>query len=462
MNKNYPKATLCSKYTLYNIQKPILLAWFLTIACLSFTNSTVSARSGQQPIRQWSVTDSVRPLNIGDTIPESLWHMPLQVVNHPEGKDTITLNDYRGKLIILDFWATWCTACIVNFPKMETLQKQFAKELHIWAVTYEPKAKIRSFFSSRVQSPEYQIPSIVNDNILKKAFPHRGIPHCVWIDGRGTVSAITSSEDLNISSIRDAISSNYADLPVKHDIDARRPLFLSEYYPENSDLLYFSVLSKGTFSGLPTGNNIRKTDSIITGRAVTNSDLLSIYEVAMWPLFKELNDYYTRSKLILEVADTSRVMLQYNSVINRADLYNFDIIVPLQKTDSLYHFMLDHLNRFTSFTGGIERRKIKCMILTTTGKKISVRSRGSTPLNTLYEGKPARLINYPISGLLTALNDILSLQMPLVDETGITGKVDIELSGDFTKEIVNKELSSQGLTLKEAFRELNVFVLKDK
>ncbi|WP_257667471.1 hypothetical protein [Parapedobacter tibetensis] len=50
--------------------------------------------------------DSIKPLQIGDTIPEALLNLPLQVVNHPEGKETITLADYKGKLIILDFWAT--------------------------------------------------------------------------------------------------------------------------------------------------------------------------------------------------------------------------------------------------------------------------------------------------------------------------------------------------------------------
>ncbi|WP_157278253.1 hypothetical protein [Olivibacter sitiensis] len=50
---------------------------------------------------------NIQQLNIGDTIPEALWHLPLQVVNHPPtgGKDTITFNDYRGKAIILDVWS---------------------------------------------------------------------------------------------------------------------------------------------------------------------------------------------------------------------------------------------------------------------------------------------------------------------------------------------------------------------
>src|SRR5690606_387191 len=64
----------------------------------------------------------IRPLQIGDTIPEELWNLSFQVVNHPDGNETITLNDYRDKkLVILDFWATWCGSCIASMPYMHEL-----------------------------------------------------------------------------------------------------------------------------------------------------------------------------------------------------------------------------------------------------------------------------------------------------------------------------------------------------
>src|SRR5690606_24670319 len=84
----------------------------LTIFVFSLFSNLVHA---QEP-RKDSGADGrleIRPLQVGDTIPEELWNLPLEVVNHPDGKETITLNDYRDKkLIILDFWATWCKSCI--------------------------------------------------------------------------------------------------------------------------------------------------------------------------------------------------------------------------------------------------------------------------------------------------------------------------------------------------------------
>src|SRR5690606_28821750 len=88
-------------------------------------------------------TDSIKPLQIGDTIPEVLWHMPLQMVKAgQEGSTTITLNDYRGKLIILDFWATYCSPCVAAFPKMDSLRNGFSEDLAIIPISLQNQVTI--------------------------------------------------------------------------------------------------------------------------------------------------------------------------------------------------------------------------------------------------------------------------------------------------------------------------------
>ena len=88
-----------------------------------------------------------KPLKIGENLPENVWSTPLQLVNHPQ--KTITLNQDKDKLILLDFWATWCSSCLLNFPKMEELQKQFGDKIKILAVSNQDRLVLEKFFASK-------------------------------------------------------------------------------------------------------------------------------------------------------------------------------------------------------------------------------------------------------------------------------------------------------------------------
>ena len=55
-------------------------------------------------------------------------------------RQKVSLKDYRGKVVFLNFWATWCQSCRDEMPDMESLYREFkGKGLEIVAVNVKDK-----------------------------------------------------------------------------------------------------------------------------------------------------------------------------------------------------------------------------------------------------------------------------------------------------------------------------------
>lgn len=58
------------------------------------------------------------------------------------------LQDYQGKVVYVDFWASWCTPCRASFPFMNELQRQFGDDLVVAAINLdEDRADAEEFLS---------------------------------------------------------------------------------------------------------------------------------------------------------------------------------------------------------------------------------------------------------------------------------------------------------------------------
>jgi len=82
-------------------------------------------------------------LKIGDRFPDL-------VTQKLEGKLPA---DLKGKIVLVDFWASWCAPCALSFPVMENLQKNYPDHLVIIAISVDEKpAKMEMFLKKHPSS----------------------------------------------------------------------------------------------------------------------------------------------------------------------------------------------------------------------------------------------------------------------------------------------------------------------
>ncbi len=67
-----------------------------------------------------------------------------------DGAKTISLHDYRGKVVVLNFWATWCPPCVEEMPSLVQLQKNMGDRVTVLAVSVDVDGNaFRDFVAKR-------------------------------------------------------------------------------------------------------------------------------------------------------------------------------------------------------------------------------------------------------------------------------------------------------------------------
>ena len=103
---------------------------------------------------------------------------------------TVRLADYRGKVVLLNFWATWCAPCRAEMPELIKWQREYAgRGLQILGVTYPPTKLTEVRRLIREMSVNY--PILIGDEKTKARFDKgETLPLTVVIDREGRVREI--------------------------------------------------------------------------------------------------------------------------------------------------------------------------------------------------------------------------------------------------------------------------------
>jgi peroxiredoxin len=102
---------------------------------------------------------------------------------------TIKIEDYRGKVVLLDFWATWCTGCKTEIPWFSEFQAKYGKKgFVVVGVSLDEEGwKVLKPFLK-----EYKVPyeMLLGDDPMAQRYGIRNLPDTFLIDRQGRVAAI--------------------------------------------------------------------------------------------------------------------------------------------------------------------------------------------------------------------------------------------------------------------------------
>ena len=166
----------------YKKLNSVILAMALGLAVTGCGNTT--SKQGQQGNQQESVQEAeqvtYQELAAGDTAPD----FTAKLANG----DSITLSEQTDKVVLLNFWATWCGPCVGEMPAFEKLAEEYQDEVVVLAVNcLEDEETVNQFIEENGYT--FSIAYDVDGSINAK-YPTSGIPYTLVIGKDGVIKKI--------------------------------------------------------------------------------------------------------------------------------------------------------------------------------------------------------------------------------------------------------------------------------
>lgn len=98
--------------------------------------------------------------------------------------EPVALDETRGKVVVLDFWATWCPPCREELPSVEKLRQEFAGQVQFFGVNDEDSGTVKDFLRKHA----YELPVLMDGRRqVHRQYGVSAIPTMLIIDRQGVI-----------------------------------------------------------------------------------------------------------------------------------------------------------------------------------------------------------------------------------------------------------------------------------
>lgn len=432
------------------------------------------------------------PLNIGDTISKEF------VLGILGDGTEIKVIDLDAKVIILDFWATYCQACINSLPNLQVIQDRYGEDIQILMVTSEDAARVKRTLerSEVLRNADIRLPFLINNRLLKEVFPHFTIPHVVIIDASGRISAITHSSEISDSNIKKLILGEPVNFLVKDDFNGNYGRDTDEGEVGIKDNLIWEsrLLKQGLGQGHiiedETGHFIRSVDFQFTPinlfyKAYSYFKLGALVPLNLRRVHVEIKDsllymqYANKELQPLAFFPKEFPYLHYENIYDyySDNMFTYQLKLPVGIPDNqVYEIIMQDLNRYFPIKGKVEKREVSTWVIRSTNATYEKLRSDKADEKYIYNSDSLGIINKPIETFFDLLKNFVDAE-PFINETGIEYPVDLVIdfhdsslrdprngfitNNPLDRDMLKAALEAKGLTMDLEKRKIEVLVIYD-
>ena len=123
----------------------------------------------------------------------------------------VSLDQFRGKLVMIDFWETWCTPCLKAFPSMSKAMNDYPNDFVVLAVNLGESDQDADVERFRSANPDYPFVWLKDSELLANQLQVPGIPFKIFVRPDGSYHShelgLSGSEDANYEKLVQLIQS---------------------------------------------------------------------------------------------------------------------------------------------------------------------------------------------------------------------------------------------------------------